>query len=802
MSDGVINIIKASAGSGKTYNLARIYVANLLGTPTGNKVMINNQECDEFELRKGDFNYHRHLLAITFTNKATNEMKERIIKELHLVSQGKGKFLEDFKIMFKYKDINEVVEAAKEALKSILFDYGNFNVSTIDSFFQSILRNFARELDRDYNYDLQIDSDYATSVAVHDFLLELGKNNAKQAAINDWVKKFIEDNINNKKDWDFFGKTDDLKDFAGIMYKEFFHKRHADVINYLSDIGNGVQASKITTFRREIASAHKYHKDQFSKSIVELRDFFDKHNIPGKDIKGNLVVNQIYQGLINDLGGGEGTFRSYALANDSLSKKVLNKPSKDNVTEADEKDFKDLVIKILHHLDQSRFFGDVLNNIWNLGLLGKINEKLEEYRKDTNTILIADTNTLIGEALKSGAYFIYEHVGNRYKTYMIDEFQDTSEKQYRNFVPLIEESLGNNNSNLVIGDEKQSIYRFRNSDPSLLRDVIEENFLGRTNVSSLDTNYRSFTSIVEFNNGLFEKIIAEYDKSPSKAKYKSLIKTYSTITQTADKKETGYVTVNFVPNVGSIKQKIFRALPAYIASILSRGYKMSDIAILVSMKSEGREIIDNIMRYNESLKGEDASRRINVISTESLLLVNSPSVKLVLSVLRFLEITQYRLPEDNDDSLDKDFNKFLERRVSEQRFFKILHDFEAGVQNADVSADAGELLHKLIEQDYSDSADLTSKELFDKYFDLSQELMPDKHAQLSNLVNIVDKIIAKYILINNDHKNRELENSYLLAFVDVVHGFASKHNGGTIREFLQFWDDNPENFTIGSSGSL
>lgn len=800
MNNGVVNVIKASAGSGKTYNLARIYIANLLGTPTGATVVLNDQTCDKFKLRKGPFNYHRHLLAITFTNKATNEMKERIIKELHLLSKNEGDFSKDFKVMFEYSDFNEVVVAAQKALKSILFDYANFNVSTIDSFFQSILRNFARELDRDYNYDLQVDDEYATSVAVHEFLLELGDNNSKQAAINEWVKAFILNNINNKEEWNFFGKSGDLEGFASIIHKEFFRKRHADVINYLSDIGNGSKISKVATFRKLIAKARNDHKELFKKSIEELREFFPAHSIPVSDINQRLTLAKIVNGTVNELSSSEKTFRGYAQSDKALTS-VLKAPSSKNVSQADVEDFKKLISKMIHHLDQSRFFDNVLHNIWNLGLLGKINEKLEDYRKDTNTILIADTNELIGKALESGAHFIYEHVGNKFNNYMIDEFQDTSEKQYQNFDPLIRESLSKSYNNLIIGDEKQSIYRFRNSDPSLLRDRIDKDFTGYIQAGTLKKNYRSFRSIVDFNNCLFEKIIDDYTQNaPS---YASLIKTYANISQKKNKKETGYVTVNFVPNEGGVKSNIFRAMPAYINSILERGYKMSDIAILVSMKAEGREIIENIMRYNDSLTGSDKKRRINVVSTESLMLMNSPSVKLILSVLRFLEISQYHMPEDNDDTINDDFKKFLKRRVSEQRFFRILHDFEASVQSAGSDSDMGELLHQVIEKEMNENKDVDYTQQFVNYFELSQELMPDKKAQLSNLVNIVDKIIAKYILTNrNTDDNQELENSYILAFVDVVHDFAAKHNGGTIREFLQYWDSNPNSFTIGSSSSL
>ncbi|MBR1543870.1 MAG: UvrD-helicase domain-containing protein, partial [Muribaculaceae bacterium] len=175
--EGQVRIIRASAGSGKTYNLAKTYIKYLLGKKNG----------DKFELVKGRRNYHQHLLAITFTNAATDEMKKRIVKELDLLSKGKG-FAGDFKTEFR-NDINEVQDAAGAALTDILFSYSQFNVSTIDSFFQRILRAFAYELDRDAGYDLQLDEVVALQSSVHDFLMSLGRNASKD--INQLVRSYV-----------------------------------------------------------------------------------------------------------------------------------------------------------------------------------------------------------------------------------------------------------------------------------------------------------------------------------------------------------------------------------------------------------------------------------------------------------------------------------------------------------------------------------------------------------------------------------------------------------------------------------
>lgn len=794
-----IKIIKASAGSGKTYNLARTYIANLIGVPTGTNVTVDNKVYEQFTLRKV-LNYHRHLLAITFTNKATNEMKDRIIKELHLLSIGKGDYVNDFSIMFVGCTIQDVIDAARKALCAILFDYANFNVSTIDSFFQRVLRNFARELDHDYNYEVQIDQDYATSVAVHDFLLELGATGRKHAAINNWVKDFITNNINNNKDWNFFGKSNDLKSFAGNIYKEFFREHQGDIIKYLEDIGNGETLSKIERFRQQLILARNNHKKGFDASIDKYYDFFSSRGIVAEELKSNVIIKFFERTFKEFSSSEEKTLRNYATSSDALSKNVVRAKATTKVGAGGDAAFQQLVQETVNHYDKSAIYDSMLKSIWHLGLLGKINEKLEQYRKDSNCILIADTNDLIGKALQSGAYFIYEHVGTQFNNYMIDEFQDTSKKQYSNFVPLLEETLARGNDNLIIGDEKQSIYRFRNSDPSLLRDVIVNDFAGRFTPSTLDTNYRSYKSIVKFNNELFTAMVNDPEMRDN---YPLLMKTYNNIVQGVHKSEKmGKVEVNFVPNLGSdalTREAIIKTLPSLINSMLDRGYKMGDIAILVNTNDQGKEIIAEIMKYNESLKAGSQYRPIKVISSESLMLENSPSVKLILSALRFLEVTQYQLPEDNDEAMSDEFARFLDNRINEQRYYKILHDFMANLQKADPTSQPGDILHDCVEKDREDTKKLDRSERLKLYGDITQELMPDKTAQLSNLVNVVDRIIAKYLIGAGE---TELENSYIMAFVDVVHSFSRRHNGGTIAEFLQYWDSMSEKLTLGASGNI
>ncbi len=803
-----VNIIKASAGSGKTYALARTYIANLIGVPIGTKTDGEGNKISCFKIRQV-LDYHRHILAITFTNKATNEMKERIIIQLYKLGKGEGDYVDDFKIMFPNNSIDEVEQAARRALSAILFDYGAFNVSTIDSFFQGILRNFARELDRDYNYDLELDEDYATGVAVHDFLADLGGVDKKHGAINEWVKEYIRDNISNKKTWNFFGKSssDNLRKFAKIIYKEFFREHHQEVVSYLSDIGSGNGNSNVLQFKKQLLQRKLLRENSYKDSQNAIKEFLEHCGIEPACVNRRSPMHKICSGDMSpfDNKSSVKTLISYSQEDDALKNRVLLKAYRERPGFVDDKKcetFRKLLQETFEHYNLMVFLKNVIDNIWYLGLLGKIDEKLVQYRMDTNSIMIADTNELISKALDCGASFIYEHAGTVFNNYMIDEFQDTSRKQYNNFKPLLEESIARANSNLIIGDEKQSIYRFRNSDPSMLRDELEKDLSSTT--AHLDTNYRSFPAIVNFNNALFNAVIGDYKKDLPK--YSSLCLTYKNISQKQFKNDKdGFVTINVVPYKGGnekgMRRQIITVLPDFINSLRRRGFAMKDIALLVNTRKEGNEIVEYLLEYNDSLGSDSHPNHIDIISSESLLLKNSPSIRMIISVLRFLELSQYQLDDiDKDDSSadDSPIAYFLKKRVSEQRLYKILHDFEAVIQFVDQKCDTGNILLDCFENDFVENESLTIEQRLDLYNKIAQEVMPDPTCQLTSLVNIVDKIIAKYILPSQGSSNLKIENSFLMAFMNVVLDFTRQHNGGTVREFLQFWDDKCDKIAVSS----
>ena len=813
-------VIKASAGSGKTYRLALEYIKHLLFTvDEDGKTLLPRRGANDTRL----LNAHRQLLAITFTNKATDEMKQRIVNELHRLSQPgvKSDYLAGF-IEESQLDEDTVRWLARQALNELLFDYSNFNVSTIDSFFQSILRNFARELDRDFNYDIQLEEDYAVRVAVHKFLLSLGKE-GKPTQVDQWVKDYQRHLLRGDaetKSWKFFDDGGSLNKFAKIINTELFRSRMDDIRAYLGYVDK---------------------QGRFCSDFKRIREFYKLMHTTVEQL--TQQVDQSLQTLWNDLA----PFAD-VLSGRMTLKKWLNKgeisPLTDTLKEADEAQMANQYLKnqqpsqdiIQHQLQLVRdyyasqqavdFFSHIQDNLGLLGMLAMIDLFLEEYRHESNSILIGDTNELIGTVLKSGTDFVYERVGTMISHFMIDEFQDTSTKQYENFRGLLRESLAGGNFNMLIGDAKQSIYRFRNADLTVFRERVGEDFKddvtsgrqqGDDDGQPTSTNYRSSRNIIEFNNSLFEFLKEKFqDRPPVVGTYGDIVQGMPGNIDTA--KVPGYVRLiaanlnhllesdvvaaalpaDFQPEEGR-DVDVLTVLPGYLMELHQR-YAWGRIGILVNANTDGDKVVECILDYNKRTTGE----KINIISGESLLLNNSPIIRRIIAMLRFIDISQFgAAEEDADDALQDDLGRRLQRkRISDRRLYTALNDFiQAMAARPGASpTDNGILLAQCLEQHLSDggaSADPDDEQLMSSAL---EQLLPPA-GELTTLVSIVETIIAHFKRSARDGGDVDREVAFLMAFQDTVMQFSSQRNGGSVREFLKFWDEKKNKLAVSSADS-
>ncbi len=438
--------------------------------------------------------------------------------------------------------------------------------------------------------------------------------------------------------------------------------------------------------------------------------------------------------------------------------------------------------------------------------MGEIAASLEEYRQETNSVLIADTNELIGRVVDSSdTPFIYERTGTWINSYMLDEFQDTSRKQYSNFKPLLRDTLDSGNPNLVIGDSKQAIYRFRNADPSIFRDEIYRDFARYLMQENLDTNWRSHRNIVYFNNEFTHRMLAYF------AGHHTLENTYKPTGNDTDYRQKlspakvdkpgGLVRVHFRPSDSSEAfEKGIDVTTSLIDHLLDmhRRFDWKDINILVNTKKDGKVIVDAVIAHNM----DNPDSEIPIVSGEMMLLSQSTAVRRVIGMLHFIDLTSYAMAADATDVPDdKDYDDVKKRvarnRMKKQRQFKVLEDFEREMGNRELDPTvAGDLLETCFDAANAIARHDTQQQMEIYAEDLNKRL-PDQNTHTMSLLNIVEHLVRS---IGQDE--RDTENLFLHALLNYVVDFASRRNGGTVREFLQYWEQKKDKLTVPDAGNV
>ncbi len=802
MSGKPLTIIKASAGSGKTYTLAKLFIRQLLFVEhTDGRLTLRRER-----------NYHRHMLAITFTNKATDEMKKRIIDRLYELATNpdESDYYSDFErdLNFKGDKKQAIRDKAREALNDILMNYSLFNVSTIDAFFQNILRTFARELNRSYDYELQINSNYVAAVAVNNFLHSLGitrhRADDRLTDVEQWVQDMIADKMNDGGSWRSVYNGLDLIKLCENLGKEVFMQSIGDIRRYFyPNDDDTLDLSKMRAFKKAIES--QINDDALQQTADALRD-----ELVGVLSRHGLTVEDTIRGLKNTcnatnvITGNPGVF----LKNDELEvEKCIKKEKFETLTEdvvlALSDDLQRARQHILYNINRYNLLDFIAKHLGTLGLLGVLDREMTKFRLENNTILISDTNELIGRVLDSGVEFMYEHTGGVINHYMIDEFQDTSNKQYYNFKPLLDDSIAGAQSpvDLIIGDSKQSIYRFRNADPELFQTTLESDMRGNCDVLNLDTNFRSLRNIVQFNNALVGKLIAFFGSELSETYHEYEQK----VSKAMDDVGQGLVRIVTSPisvlpddvkiNKTIAHKAVLDMLPAYLLDIHRRLGSWSKMGILVNKNDEGKDIVNAIIAHNDGvtrrLGVEDARPYIiNVASDEAMLVSNSPAVTIVINMLRLLDITRFASEDDEDNTASADQKETggLTTQQREQRLCVLLNLFirrmrEENVLPKDAQA-VGGVMARCVQEiaGYDDS----------KIKETINSLLPSGNTEPLTVDAIVENLISRLVLAGNPE---HADVTFLLALQDIVADFM-RSQGGSIHEFLKYWDANKNNLCV------
>ena len=610
----MLTVYKASAGSGKTYRLVAEYL----------KLLLQNE-----------YNY-KHILAVTFTNKATGEMKSRVLEHLSALARGhESAYIETLKA-----DLNLTSEQVKlksrRVIKNILHDYNRFSISTIDSFTQRVIKSFNRELGISPNFAVEINNDIILEEAVDNLLSKIEHDKK----LSDWLVRYSEEKItdNNSRRIET-----NIMQLGRELFKEKFQVLFPDTHNspYTRENIDCLRKDLnkiVTTFETTLRNKGKEAMAAIHGSGFTVNDFmYGTAGVAG-------FINNIAEARIK----APGVRVINALDSDDVWF-TKNNSRKAELQLLVSTCLRPLLAAIVEYYNAEavNYYSAkaVTGQLRMLGIVTDLNDEIQTLLRDKETLHLSDSNLLLSKIIgESDSPFIYEKVGNFYKYFMLDEFQDTSALQWNNFKPLIANSLAEGHKNLLVGDVKQSIYRWRNSDFNILAEQIDTDFAaGQITTESLYKNWRSDKNIVEFNNAAIASmkdlfattLFNEPDDEWGKQKAKFL-KVYDDIKQDAGKPHndiSGWVKVTFDDSEDFYESSL-QMLVNNVKQLQDNGYKASDIAILIRKNSEGARVIEEFL--SASKNEANKCYNLSVISNESLFLYASRAVLFVIAVIEWL----------------------------------------------------------------------------------------------------------------------------------------------------------------------
>ena len=708
-----LTVYKASAGSGKTFRLAVQYITMLVRHPED----------------------YRTILAVTFTNKATAEMKQRILSQLYGIGHSLNSSQPYF---FEVKNAVNLTEQtirhnALLALDMILQDYSSFRVETIDSFFQTVLRGLARELGIGGNLTLELDTDAAIDEAVDAFLADVQPDTPDKRNI----MKFVESKIENDKNWSI-DKT--VKDFSKELFSEIFMQNGQELRRIMTDNPDAVTDYKenlVTARDNTLPRKVEQIKDmgqQILSAVGSAYDLLERYAKPfvTKIADGSMLDGPVGKTLGNCASNPEKIFTKSttgkyphlaSLAQDTLMPMFAEVERIYNEYNYIKSSF-DAALKYLHELS----------------LLLSIRREIDTQSQEQGRFLLADTPQLLHQMEEGDTSFVFEKTGSFTRHVMIDEFQDTSDLQWRNLALLLNECLSTNNDCLVVGDVKQSIYRWRNSDWNILNTGIETEF-ARYNptVVTMGENRRSRAQIIEFNNKLFPMAVEltnQFYKEKTGLEYPNLGLAYKSVEQQCIHNDgTGYVYAQIITK--EIKAKyladtICPKIADQLDQLTAAGVLPTDIAILCRKKDQIADIANWF-----ALNRPD----YNMISGEAFQLDSSVAVRIMVNAMRWLN--------DSTDCI---------------ALAQLAWEYTNAINGTEITFD------RVKAEGFENALPKTFREQADSL----------RHLPLYELTEKLYTIL--------DLGRIEGQAQYIMAFQDTVCLWLSR-NPGDMAQFIQDWDD-------------
>tara|TARA_B100001250_G_scaffold71203_1_gene57547 strand:- start:6689 stop:9805 length:3117 start_codon:yes stop_codon:yes gene_type:complete len=717
LSNSNFKIINAGAGSGKTFSLVLEYLTFLINP----KLELN----------------HKSLLAITFTNKAVNELKSRVLNKLFILKKNPSRekiITNHLKNELKITD-EEIKIRSSLILKKIIYDYGSFDIITIDSFTHRIIRTFSRDFKLSTNFEVIIDNNEILSEMVDSIINEVGvKPNITETLINYSLYKILEGkSVNIKKD---------LIDFARILLNEN-NRSYIDDIKETSDKifsdSYKVLNNRIKVLQRQIKLLSIKALELIHNNKLEKKDFFRgtlyNYFEKLKNLDFKFSNNKNLEDSLLGLG------QLYSKNKEELIKDRINliRP-----------DLNQFYSEIKPKVQLFFFTKSLLKNWIPLSLSSLMWKKIEEIETKEKKILIDNFNSKISLIIKDQpAPYIFERIGERYKHYFIDEFQDTSKLQWGNLIPLISNSLETEyasdfrGSLFLVGDPKQAIYRWRGGDVNQFINLNKKKspFQIEPEIKRLKINYRSKDEIVKFNNDFFKNSSTFL----SDETYNKIFD--KTSTQLNHNDPGGYITVNFISKTNFKKESddlYLKEVFKKVKSVLSRGYSLNQIAVLVRKKRQAILVSEELLK-----KG------IKIISSESLLINNSNSVKFLIALMKLVinhdNTRQYKI------ILDHLWNLKYSNSIEYHTFLKTY----LGLKKEDFFRDLSLLLNNNFD--------------YDKFKNL-------------NIYDAIEYSISHFYFI-------KVSDVFVIHFLDIIFNFSIKTENN-IYSFLNYWSENCDELCI------
>jgi ATP-dependent exoDNAse (exonuclease V) beta subunit len=718
------SIYDASAGSGKTYALVKEYL----------KIILVAHKNDAY----------RNILAITFTNKAVHEMKSRIVGSLSEFakeepSQKAQDLMQDLAIDTELS-INQIKTKSQQIIKHIIHNYAAFDISTIDKFTHKVIRAFAHDLNLPMTFEVTLDTENLLIEAVDAIIAQAGEDETLTKLLIDFTMEKTDDD----KSWDI---SREILDTGRLVLNE----NHRNEITHFHD----KSIADFVEIKKKLVETCKVLDKENALLAEGLLILIENNGIDLKSFSRGTFPNHLMSIRDGKFNPKNKTFHE----SDDIA---INKAAKDRgLIENLIPELVQILATIYKNFEKRDFYKAFLKNITPLSLLNTVSNELAKIQQEQNVLSITEFNAIIHREIQNQpAPFIYERLGERYRHFFIDEFQDTSEMQWQNLIPLIDNALsgqddfGEKGTLMIVGDPKQSIYRWRGGKAEQFIELSKDNNPFNNpdkKLEHLDKNYRSYSQVIDFNNEFFKMVSSEFEHPD----YKDLYENHSH--QKTNNKTGGYVNISFIPKVEATQddEETMDKTELYVLAtlntiqkVLREGFEYKDIVILTRKRSQGIAIANYLTEQN-----------IPLLSSETLMIQNATEVRLIIHLLKYLK-----------NNADLEAKAYFLHYIAENIQDKMpVHDFIA----------------KGMEQ--------KNEVEFENWlttFDISLSFQNIRKKSLHEAVEI---IVSKFLSTNLAKGG----GAYVQYFLDIVLERDVRNQAG-ISDFLNFWDKNAEKFSIPS----